>query len=226
MLLCNIYCHQKKKYYINTLPFNNWTQHAEKCDLCRKIQLLQKGVIGKRMLKVKAAQKGRPKIDVKDLLGLLLLLTPFFPQIESDTPSAVKLDDFNNTDINSCITLSCFNSCGEKLKEIIKLLKYQHRFCLNYLASCLSSKSSNAQHAKQILKADISPSSDLQNLLSLLKMQCKICNKKFLISAYYNYYTKHIHNCLLDVSSLSSYLVTDIFNISENNIPKSVEDAT
>ena len=150
MLLCNIYCHQKKKYYINTSPLNNWTQLAEKCDLCQRVQLLQKGVIGKIMLKVKAAQKGRPKIDVKDSTWITSTFNSLFSQIESDTPSAVKLDDFNNTDINSRISLCCFNSCGEKLKEIIKLLKYQHRLCLNYLASCLSSKSSNAQHAKQI----------------------------------------------------------------------------
>ena len=31
-----------------------------------RVQLLQKGIIGKRMLKVKAAQKGRPKNGAKD----------------------------------------------------------------------------------------------------------------------------------------------------------------
>ena len=77
-----------------------------------------------------------------------------------------------------------------------------------------------------ILKADIIPSSDLQTLLSLLKIQCNICSKKFLISTHYNDYTKHMQNCSLDISPPSSLLVTDIFNISKNDIPRSVEDAT
>ena len=50
-----------------------------------------------------------------------------------------------------------------------------------------------------ILKADISPLSDLQTLLPLLKIQCKICSKKFFISTHYNNYLKHIQNCSLDI---------------------------
>ena len=57
------------------------------------------------MLKLKAAQKGRPKIDVKDSTWTTSTFNSLFSQIESDTPSAVKLDDFNNTYINSRITL-------------------------------------------------------------------------------------------------------------------------
>ena len=56
----------KRQSTISTSPFNNWTRHAEKCEICERVQLLQKGIIGKRMLKVKAAQKGRPKNGAKD----------------------------------------------------------------------------------------------------------------------------------------------------------------
>ena len=78
---------------------------------------------------------------------------------------------------------------------------------------------------KNTSKADISPSSDLQTLLPLLKIPCNTCVKKFLISTHYNHYTKHIQNCSLSISPPSSLLVTTIFNISDNNIPRSVEDA-
>ena len=37
------------------------------------------------------------------------------------------------------------------------------------------------------LKADIVPSSDLQTLLSMLKIQCNTFSKKFLISIHYNH---------------------------------------
>ena len=79
---------------------------------------------------------------------------------------------------------------------------------------------------KNTSKADISPSSDLQTLLPLLKIPCNTCVKKFLISTHYNHYTKHIQNCSLSISPPSSLLVTTIFNISDNNIPRSVEDTT
>ena len=57
----------------STSPFNNWTQHAEKCEICERVQILQKGIICKRMLKVKAAQIGRLiKNDVKHSTWVLL----------------------------------------------------------------------------------------------------------------------------------------------------------
>ena len=50
----------------STSPLNNWTRHAEKCKIYERVQLLQKRIIGKRMLKVKAVQKDRPRNDVED----------------------------------------------------------------------------------------------------------------------------------------------------------------
>ena len=64
------------------------------------------------------------------------------------------------------------------------MLDCEHRFCLNCLAACLSGKNEEESQYSvckiNILKADISPSSDLQTLLSLPKIQCKTCSKKFL----------------------------------------------
>ena len=98
------------------------------------------------------------------------------------------------------------------------------------MAACLSGKNEEESQCPackiNILKVDISLSSGLQTLLPLLNIQCKRCNKKFLISTHYNHYTKRLQNCSLDISSPSSLLVTDTFNISENDIPRSIEDAT
>ena len=90
----------KKQSSISTSPFNIWTQHAEKCEICLRVQILQKGIIGKRMLKVKAAQKGRPKNDVKHSTWIQSFFNFLSSQIKSDDiPPKVKLDDVNNTEM-------------------------------------------------------------------------------------------------------------------------------
>ena len=101
MLFCHVHHHQKAKI-ISTSPFNNWTRHAEKCGICERVQLLQKGIIGKRMLKVKAAQKGRPKNDVKHSAWIQSFFNFLSSQIKSDDIlPEVKLDDVNNTEIRN-----------------------------------------------------------------------------------------------------------------------------
>ena len=65
-----------------------------------RVRLLQKGIIGKRMLKVKAAQKGRPKNDVKDSTWIQSFFNFLSSQIKSDDiPLQVKLYDVNNTEM-------------------------------------------------------------------------------------------------------------------------------
>ena len=132
-----------------------------------RVQLLQKGIIGKRMLKVKAAQKGRPKNDVKHSTWIQSFFNFLSSQIKSDDIlPEVKLDDVNNTEM------------GKANKSV----KCEHRFCLNCLTACfLSGKNEEESQCPackiNTLKADISPSTDLQTLLSLLKIQCNICSK-------------------------------------------------
>ena len=74
----------KRQSTISTSPFNNWTRHAEKCEICERVQLLQKEIISKRMLKVKAAEKGRPKNDVKDSTWIQSFFNFFSSRIKSD----------------------------------------------------------------------------------------------------------------------------------------------
>ena len=90
----------KRQSTISTLPFNNWIRHAEKCEICERVQILQKGIIGKRMLKVKAAQKDIPKNDVKHSICSQSFFNFLSSQIKSDDiPPEVKLDDVNNTEM-------------------------------------------------------------------------------------------------------------------------------
>ena len=84
----------KRLSTISISLFNNWTRHAEKCEICNRVQILQKGIIGKRMLKVKAAQKGRPKNDVKHSAWIQSFFNFLSSQIKSDDiPPDVKLDE-------------------------------------------------------------------------------------------------------------------------------------
>ena len=71
MFFCNVYYHQKAK-------------KNEKCEICERVQLLQKEIISKRMLKVKAAEKGRPKNDVKDSTWIQSFFNFFSSRIKSD----------------------------------------------------------------------------------------------------------------------------------------------
>ena len=90
----------KKQSTLSTSPFTNWTRHAEICKICERVQILQKGIISKRMLKVKAAQKGRPKNDVKHSTWIQSFFNFLSSQIKSDDiPPEVKLDDVNNTEM-------------------------------------------------------------------------------------------------------------------------------
>ena len=69
-----------------------------KCEICERVQILQKGIIGKRMLKVKAAQKGRPKNDAKDSTWIQSFFNFLSSQIKfDDILPEVKSHDVNNT---------------------------------------------------------------------------------------------------------------------------------
>ena len=113
------------------------------------------------MFKVKGTQKSRPKNDVKHSAWFQSFFN--FLSYQNDILPEVKLDDVNNS-------------------EMRNVLKCEHRFFLNYVAACFLSEKNEVESqcpAFKIntLKADISPSSDLLTLLSLVKIQCNTCSK-------------------------------------------------
>ena len=113
------------------------------------------------MFKVKGTQKSRPKNDVKHSAWFQSFFN--FLSYQNDILPEVKLDNVNNS-------------------EMRNVLKCEHRFFLNYVAACFLSEKNEVESqcpAFKIntLKADISPSSDLPTLLSLLKIQCNTCSK-------------------------------------------------
>ena len=157
----------KGRSTISTSPFNNWTRHAEKCEICGRVQILQKEIISKRMLKVKGAQKGRPKNDVKRSAWIQSFLNFLSSQIKSDDiPTEVKLDDVNNTEMGKA-------NKSVKMRTGILLTLSRSMF----LSGKNEEESQFPACKINTFKADISPSSDLQTLLSLLKMQCNRCSK-------------------------------------------------
>ena len=66
----------------------------------------------------------------------------------------------------------------QKWGKPVKMLKYEHRFCLNFLAACfLSGKNEEESQGPACKISDISPSSDLPTLLSLFKIQYNTCSQ-------------------------------------------------
>ena len=65
----------------------------------------------------------------------------------------------------------------QKWGKPMKVLKCEHRFYLNCLAPYFLSGKNEEECKKNSLKPEIGPSSDLQTLLSLLKIQCNTCSK-------------------------------------------------
>ena len=209
-------------------PYKNWTQHTVCCELCERIKLLKKGIIGihKLNFKRKTKKSGRPKNQTKDSL----LSQQFFNSLEaqikcSSFPSQLKFSDINNPKINPHVNLCQCVDCGEILKKPIKILSCEHKFCLACLASHLRGKSDDAQCPKcnvKITKSDIIISTDLQTLLELLKIKCKTCEKTFLINTEFATYQSHLKVCEV-TSHKSPMLVEEISTLNE--IPRSVEDA-
>ena len=117
----------KRQSTISTSPFKTTGLDMVKNVKFARVQLLQKGIIGKRMLKVKAAQKGRPKNDVKHSTWIQSFFTFLSSQIKSDdNPLEVKLDDVNNTQTEKAnksvkmrtqIQFKLFDSMFFKLKK-------------------------------------------------------------------------------------------------------------
>ena len=65
-----------------------------------RVQLLQKGIIGKRMLKVKTVWKDKPKNDVKDSTWIQSFFDFLSSQIKSDDiPPEVKFDNVNKAEM-------------------------------------------------------------------------------------------------------------------------------
>ena len=90
----------KRESTISTSSFTNCTRHTEKCEIWEKFVKMPttpRKDYCKRILKVRAAWKGRPENDVKDSTWTQSFSCFLFSQIKSDNiPRAVKLDDVSD----------------------------------------------------------------------------------------------------------------------------------
>ena len=87
----------KRKTTIKLTQFNEWEPHSTNCQICNKVKLLQKGIIGAQKLKTQKIPLGRTKtstniwtqaalenlkeITLPDLLSKKLTLKDFAPDI-------------------------------------------------------------------------------------------------------------------------------------------------
>ena len=138
----------------------------------------------------------------------------------------MTLKEVNNEDLNPHVSLCICEICSEIIKKPIKILKCEHKFCLNCLMASLRGKTemeSQCPSCKiKISKTDASPSTDLETMLSLLQTQCKLCSKKFKI-ANHAQYINHTQNC--SINDITNCSISDIFSISVAHIPRNIEDA-
>ena len=121
--------------------------------------------------------KGRNKrLLVTNFLWFTLL-------IKLIIPDTLTLQEVNNEGLNPHVSLSICKICLKIIKKPIKILKYEHKFCLNCCMTSLRGKieiESQCPSCKiKISKTDASPSTDLETMLSFFQTKCKVCSKKF-----------------------------------------------
>ena len=186
----------KRKSTITTAAFKNWTEHSvQQCHICDRIRLFQKGVLGTRKFGSKKISKGRPKAETKDSFWSQSFFDSLALQIKSIIPDTLTLQEVNNEDLNPHVSLCICEICSKIIKKPIKILKCEHKFCLNCFMASLRGKTemeSQCPSCKiKISKTDANPSTDLETMLSLLQTKCKVCSKKFNIKNH-DQYINHI----------------------------------
>ena len=131
----------KRKSTIITAAFENWTEHSvQQCRICDRIRLFQKWVLGTRKFGSKKKSKCRPKAETKDFFWSQRLFDSLALQMNSIIPATVALQEVNNEDLNPHVSLSICEICSKIVKKPRKILKYEHKFCLNCLIASLRGK--------------------------------------------------------------------------------------
>ena len=138
----------------------------------------------------------------------------------------MTLKEVNNEDLYPLVYLCICEICSEIIKKPIKILKFEHKFFLNCLMASLRGKTGMESQCPwckiKISKTDGSPSTDLETMLSLLQIQCKLCSKKFKIANHFQY-INHTQNCSINELQNKPVLVIYIFSISEAHILRTIE---
>ena len=116
----------KRKTTIKLTPFNEWDPHSTNCEICNKVKLLQKGIIGTQKLKTQkiplARTKARTNIWTQSTLENLKKTTP--PDL---LPKKLTLKDFA-PDINLHLHLCVCGICENMLTKPLIFKSFQHVF--------------------------------------------------------------------------------------------------
>lgn len=202
-----------------------WKLHNEvECDTCTSISVLKKGGH-----KPKKKSSGRRKADLqiwtrKDIEKLIFSynLPSHLPITTTPKIPIEKFSIARNPQLDMC---KC-DVCHHIISQPVMAAKCQHVYCYKCLVPNLLGKSvENGKCPKcdVVISLDgLIPSTHINNLLSLLVVECEQCKKVFGYDKY-NELTEHESNCIPEPAP---YLLTDVFNLNEySSISRVHEDA-
>ena len=183
----------KRKTTIKLTPFNEWDPHSTNCQICNKMKLLQKGIIGTQKLKTQKIPLGRTKastnIWTQSALENLKEIT--LPDL---LPKKLTLKDFA-PDINPHLHLCVCGICENLLRKPLIIKSCQHVFCFLCLSSFLKSKPEDSTFcptcSKQFSINDVSHSTHSHNMVKTLMLSCKTWNTNHSPITEYSIYLIH-----------------------------------
>ena len=183
----------KRKTTIKLTPFNEWEPHSTNWQICNKMKLLQKGIIGTQKLKTQKIPLGRTKastnIWTQSALENLKEIT--LPDL---LPKKLTLKDFA-PDINPHLHLCVCGICENLLRKPLIIKSCQHVFCFLCLSSFLKSKPEDSTFcptcSKQFSINDVSHSTHSHNMVKTLMLSCKTWNTNHSPITEYSIYLIH-----------------------------------
>ena len=125
----------KRKTTINLTPFTEWDQHSTHCQICSKVKLLQKGVIGTQNLALKQIPLGRTKANTNTWTQSALENLKEITQLDS-LPKKLTLKDFF-PDMNPHLYLCACGICKNLLRKPLIMKSCLHAFCFLCFSSFL-----------------------------------------------------------------------------------------
>ena len=208
----------KWKTTIKLTPFSEWDPHSTNCQVYNKAKLLQNGITETQKLESKNIPLGRTKANTNIWTQSALENLKEITQPDL-LPKKLTLKDFT-PDINPHLNLCVCGICKNLLRKPRFMKSCQHIFCFVCLSSYLKSKPEDSTFcptcSKHFSINDVSHSTHTYNMINILMLSCKTCNKKYSPITEYNLYITHEKECSLSTAEQSqSMSVTDIFDFTE-----------
>ena len=179
----------KRKTTIKLTPFSEWEPHSTNCQICNKVKLLWKRIIGTQKLESKKVLLGRTKANTNIWTQSALENLKEITQPDL-LPKKLTLKDFS-PDINPHFHLCVCGICKNLLRKPVIMKSCQHVFCFLSLSSYLKSKSEDSTfcptYSKHFSINDVSHSTHTYNMIKTLMLSYKTCNTNIVQSLSINF---------------------------------------